>query len=150
MTTRSPCRRAADVGGEGPDQTTRDLLAQRAVDDDHAEPRAAALQALAERWPDQATREFLAQRALEAPNMSERGAVFCLMGNMQSKFGRVLPTLDLDGIGPYLDPLEAIHASTSSGQPRRPELSRRTSMRRSPRSRLPWGGTSRSERREGQ
>jgi hypothetical protein len=27
---------------------------------------------------------------------------------MQSEFGRILPTRDLDGAGPYLDPLEPI------------------------------------------
>ena len=36
-----------------PDEATRDLLAQRAVQDDHEDPRSAALQALAEKWPDE-------------------------------------------------------------------------------------------------
>jgi len=27
---------------------------------------------------------------------------------MHSEFGRILPTRDLDGVGPYLDPLEPI------------------------------------------
>ncbi|MEM8714837.1 MAG: hypothetical protein AAGE92_03530 [Cyanobacteria bacterium P01_G01_bin.4] len=30
------------------------------------------------------------------------------MGKLHSEFGRLLPTLDLDGIRPYLDPLEPV------------------------------------------
>ena len=91
-----------------PDQTTRDLLAQRAVQDDDGYPRGVALQALAQKWPDQTTRDLLAQRAVEAPDISERGAACVALGQMHSAFGRILPTRDLDGIGPYLDPLEPI------------------------------------------
>ena len=57
-----------------PDQSTRDLLAQRAVQDDHGEPRGAALQALAEHWPDHTTRHLLAQRAVQDDNEDTRGA----------------------------------------------------------------------------
>ncbi len=42
-----------------PDETTRELLAQRAVQDDQGGPRNAALQALAEKWPDETTLELL-------------------------------------------------------------------------------------------
>jgi hypothetical protein len=91
-----------------PDQTTRDLLAKWANDAPHSDVRLAALQTLAEKWPDQTTRNLLAQRAIEAPDRSERGAACSTLGNMHSEFGRILPTQDFDGIGPYLDPLEPI------------------------------------------
>ncbi|MFZ2277050.1 MAG: NACHT domain-containing protein, partial [Prosthecobacter sp.] len=48
-----------------PDQITRDLLSQRAVQDEVSTPRSAALQALAEKWPDQTTRDLLAHRAVQ-------------------------------------------------------------------------------------
>jgi hypothetical protein len=91
-----------------PDQTIRDLLTQRADQDDNEYTRSAALQALAEKWPDQITRDLLTQRALEAPGASERGEACSVLGAMHSEFGRILPTLDLDGMSPYLDPLKPI------------------------------------------
>ena len=91
-----------------PDQTTRDLLAQRAVQDDDSDVRSAALEALAEKWPDQTTRDLLAQRAVQEPSAQGRGAACCALGKMHSTFGHILPTRDLDGTGPYLDPLEPI------------------------------------------
>jgi hypothetical protein len=48
-----------------PDETTRALLAERAVQDQADWPRRAALQALAEKWPDEATRALLAERAMQ-------------------------------------------------------------------------------------
>ncbi|MFZ2280068.1 MAG: HEAT repeat domain-containing protein, partial [Prosthecobacter sp.] len=48
-----------------PDQTTRDLLAHRAVQDEGSATRSAALKALAQKWPDQTTRDLLAHRALQ-------------------------------------------------------------------------------------
>jgi hypothetical protein len=57
-----------------PDETTRDLLAQRAVQDANEYPRRAALQALAEKWPDQTTRDLLAQRAVEDKDSTPRRA----------------------------------------------------------------------------
>ena len=103
-------RRAAleALAEKWPDQTTRELLARRAVQDDHYEPRRAALRALAEKWPDQATRELLAQRAVQDPDEETRGAACSELGKMHSEFGRILPTRDLDGIGPYFDPLKPI------------------------------------------
>ena len=70
--------------------------------------RAGALQALAEKWPDQSTRDLLAQRAVEGPDISERGAACSALAKMHSEFGRILPSRDLDGIRPYLDPREPI------------------------------------------
>jgi GTPase SAR1 family protein len=105
----SPRRAALQaLAAKWPDQTTRDLLAQRAVQDGNEDTRSAALEALAEKWPDQTTRDLLAQRALEVPDMSERGAACSALSKMHSGFGRILPTRDLDGIAPYLDPLEPI------------------------------------------
>ena len=72
------------------------------------ENRSAALQALAEKWPDQTTRDLLAQRAVQGSNAEARGAACSALGKMHSEFGRILPTRDLDGIGPYVDPLEPI------------------------------------------
>jgi hypothetical protein len=91
-----------------PDEATRALLAQRAVEDNRPEPRRAALRALARTWPDEATRALLAQRAVQDPNGQARGTACCALGKMHSGFGRILPTRDLDGRGPYLDPLQPI------------------------------------------
>jgi hypothetical protein len=55
-----------------PDDTTRALLAQRAVQDDNPAPRRAALQVLAEKWPDETTRALLAQRAVQDDHESPR------------------------------------------------------------------------------
>ena len=63
-----------------PDEATRELLRALAVEDEHYGPRRAALQALAENWPDEST----------------------------SSFGKIVITKNLDGIGPYLDPLQPI------------------------------------------
>ena len=48
-----------------PDESTRDLLTQRAVQDGAFHTRSAALQALAEKWPDESTRDLLTQRAVQ-------------------------------------------------------------------------------------
>jgi len=40
--------------------------------------------------------------------LSERGTACSSLGRMHSEFGRILPTRDLDGSGPYLDPLKPI------------------------------------------
>ncbi len=103
-------RRAAlqALTAKWPDEATRTLVAQRAVHDDHYAPRSAALQALAEKWPDERTRALLAQRAVQDPNEEVRCAVFSALGTMHSRFGHILPTQDLDGLGPYLDPLQPI------------------------------------------
>jgi hypothetical protein len=67
-----------------------------------------AYEALAAKWPDQTTRALLTQRAVEAPDATERGAACSALGKMQSEFGRILPTQYLNGVSPYLDPLEPI------------------------------------------
>jgi len=96
------------LAAKWPDEATRALLEQRAVQDDNYAPRSAALQALAAKWPDEATRALLAQRAVQDPDDQVRGAAFSALGTMHSQFGRILPTRDLDGTEPYLDPLQPI------------------------------------------
>jgi hypothetical protein len=63
---------------------------------------------LAEKWPDQATRDLLAQRAVQDSNGEARGVACSALGKLHSEFGRILPTRDLDGLQPYLDPLKPI------------------------------------------
>jgi hypothetical protein len=48
-----------------PDETTRALLAQRAVQNDVSYERSNALEALAQRWPDGTTRALLEERAVQ-------------------------------------------------------------------------------------
>lgn len=91
-----------------PDPATRDLVAHHAVQDDDSDVRRAAVRALVEKWPDPATRDLLAQRAVQDDNAEVRGAACSALGKTHSEFGRILPTRDLDGVGPYLDPLEPI------------------------------------------
>ena len=51
---------------------------------------------------------MLAQRAVQDPHNQVRGASFSALGKMHSRFGSILTTRDLDGEGPYLDPLQPI------------------------------------------
>ena len=104
-------RRAAleALAEKWPDEATRDLLSKRAVQDVDENPRRAALEALVEKWPDEATRNLLAERAVDAGLSSrERGMHCALFGGMHSDFGRIVFTIDVDGIAPYLDPEEPI------------------------------------------
>jgi hypothetical protein len=91
-----------------PDQITRELLTRRAVEDEGWSPRSTALRALVEKWPDQITCELLTRRAVEDCSAESRGAAWAALGKMHSWFGHILPTRDLDGIGPYLDPWHPI------------------------------------------
>ncbi|MCF8054993.1 MAG: hypothetical protein K9K75_07260, partial [Deltaproteobacteria bacterium] len=54
------------------------------------------------------TRDLLTQRVFVAPALSDRGAACFALGKMHSMFGHILPTRDLDGAVPYLDPRESI------------------------------------------
>ncbi len=58
-----------------PDETTRKLLAERAVQDEDKYTRRAALQALAEKWPDETMRKLLAERAVQDKDGEPRSAV---------------------------------------------------------------------------
>ncbi len=97
-----------ELAAKWPDEATRALLAERGVQDDEGALRSFALQALADKWPDGATRALLEQRAVEDPSVYVRGVVFSALGKMHSQFGRILPTRDLDGSEPYLDPLQPV------------------------------------------
>jgi hypothetical protein len=91
-----------------PDETTRALLTERAVQDDGANPRSTALSLLAENWPDETTRALLMERAVEDEDMQVRGSACSALGELHSEFGRILLTRDLDGLAPYCDPLEPL------------------------------------------
>ncbi len=98
-------RRAAleALAEKWPDENTRTLLIERAVKDGHTNTRSIALEALAEKWPDEeATRKLLAER------VGIDGAAASLHGGQHSRFGRIVFTEDLDGVGPYLDPAKPI------------------------------------------
>ncbi len=85
-----------------PDETTRNLLAERAVQDENDNTRSAALQALAEKWPDETTRNLLAERA------RVDGVAASFSGGRHSEFGRIVFTSHLYGSAPYLDPARPI------------------------------------------
>uniref|UniRef100_UPI0031FD462A wHTH domain-containing protein n=1 Tax=Sphaerothrix gracilis TaxID=3151835 RepID=UPI0031FD462A len=57
--------------------------------------------------PDE-IRDLFSQRVLQDPDKSPRGAAWTALGKLHSKFGCILPTQDLDGVWPYLDPLEPV------------------------------------------
>lgn len=108
--TDSAPRRAAlrALANIWPDQSTRDLLTLRAVKDPDSVLRHTALQVLADIWPDQSTHDLLAQRAVEDSKGLVRGFAFSELGKLHSEFGRILPTRDLNGAPPFLDPHESI------------------------------------------
>ena len=60
-----------------------------------------------EKWPDE-TRDLFLPRILHAPDKNVRGAIWTALGRLHSQFGRLLPTQNLDGIEPYLDPLQPV------------------------------------------
>jgi len=64
---------------------------------------------LADNWPDESTRQLLSQRAAD-PSLTDeqRNEHRVALGRLRSEFGRIVLTKDLDGIAPYLDPLEPI------------------------------------------
>lgn len=64
-----------------PDENTRELLAQRAIQDDSAYLRSAVLQALAEKWPDENTRQLLIQCAIQERNRSPRHAALLALAD---------------------------------------------------------------------
>jgi hypothetical protein len=90
------------MAAKWPDETTRKLLAERAVQDENEYPRGAALEALAEKWPDEATRKLLRERA------GVDGAAASLVGGQHCEFGRRVFLEGGEDWGPYLDPAEPI------------------------------------------
>jgi hypothetical protein len=59
-----------------PDERTRALLEQRAVQDDSVQVRSTALQSLVSKWADDSTRVLLQQRAVQDDNESVRKEAF--------------------------------------------------------------------------
>jgi energy-coupling factor transporter ATP-binding protein EcfA2 len=63
-----------------PDESTREFLLQRAVQDESPTPRRTALECLFKQWPDESTREFLLQRAVQDEEGQPRStALECLV-----------------------------------------------------------------------
>jgi len=92
-----------------PDETTRELLAERAVEDDEKDTRGAALHALAEQWPDETTRDLLARRTVDVSLSKERRSEHAsALAQLHSEFGGILLSKYLNGVWPYLDPLEPV------------------------------------------
>ncbi|NQU23662.1 MAG: NACHT domain-containing protein, partial [Candidatus Nealsonbacteria bacterium] len=64
----------ASIAELWPDETTRKLLVDHAVQDEAEEPREGALRALAKKWPDETTRKLLTERAVDDENEYTRAA----------------------------------------------------------------------------
>ncbi|MEM8535624.1 MAG: NACHT domain-containing protein [Chloroflexota bacterium] len=118
-----------------PDEATRMLLLERAVQDTDNTSRATALAGLARIWPDDVTRVLLTERSVQDKHeivrgnalaalvdvwpeedthilLKERafvdGVATSLVGKQHSKFGQILFAKDFNEIGPYLDPAKPI------------------------------------------
>ena len=85
-----------------PDESTRELLRARGVEDQDERVRSAALQSLAEKWPDETTRTLLAERA------GVDGFAASFVGGRHSEFGRIVFTKDIDGRFPYINPRQPV------------------------------------------
>ncbi|MEM8601978.1 MAG: HEAT repeat domain-containing protein, partial [Bacteroidota bacterium] len=96
------------LSGTWPDKGTQALLTERAAEDESNFIRRVLLELLSETWPDEATQAFLTDLSTKEADPSKRGAACSALGKMHSEFGRILPTRDLDGVAPYLDPLKPI------------------------------------------
>lgn len=70
------------LADQWPDGETRELLAQRAVQDDDRMPRRAAISMLAEKWPDETTRELLTVRTAKDDDESLRCATLLMLSAM--------------------------------------------------------------------
>ena len=57
--------------------------------------------------PIQAAFQVTIPRLIEF-TVDSRGEACSALGKMHSEFGRILPTKDVDGVAPYLDPLKPI------------------------------------------
>ena len=85
-----------------PDENTRKLLAERAVQDEGESPRRAALEALAGKWPDEITRKLLADCAVVD------GVAASVLGGQHSEFGRRVFRENAGDWGRFLDPRKPI------------------------------------------
>jgi hypothetical protein len=90
------------LGERWPDDSTRQLLTERTVEDGNETVRKNALQTLAEKWPDDITRKLLVERA------RVDGSAAAVFGRQHSEFGRMVWSSDIDGMAPYLDPRKPI------------------------------------------
>jgi hypothetical protein len=127
----------AELAGQWPDETTRRLLSDRAVQDASESVRSNTLAELARQWPDEATRRLLSDRAVQDSNSDVRSSALVMLagrwadertqqlladrvrvdgyaatsrGRTHSRFGEIVFTRDLDGIGPYLDPAKPLRS----------------------------------------
>ncbi|MEM8643138.1 MAG: HEAT repeat domain-containing protein [Cyanobacteria bacterium P01_G01_bin.54] len=62
-----------------PDETTRQLLSQRAIEDKHEVSRSTALELLSKTWPDETTHQLLTQRAVEDEHFYTRSIALELL-----------------------------------------------------------------------
>ena len=103
------------------DESTRELLSQRAVDDEDYQPRAKALELLAghEPWADHeetlaARQTFIVEIFRDGVTPEQRGEAACLWFRSAGRsdhlaYGKErVFSRDADGIEPYLDPYEPI------------------------------------------
>ncbi len=64
-----------------PDETTRNILTERALQDSSARARRTALAMLSSKWPDEATRTLLTKRAIYDPDSEPRGTAATGLAN---------------------------------------------------------------------
>jgi hypothetical protein len=72
------------MGEKWPDSTTRELLTDRAVQDESDQPRSSALKTLAKEWPDEATRKLLTERAVQDEGGGSRSAALEMLAEKWS------------------------------------------------------------------
>ncbi|MBN2296717.1 MAG: HEAT repeat domain-containing protein [Pirellulales bacterium] len=100
-----------------PDETTRKLLEDCAVNDEIECVRCTAIWDLADKWPDATTQKLIEKRA------SVDGTAASVLGKMHSQFGRIVFTIYLDGVDPYLDltqPISREHIEQAAKEARVP------------------------------
>lgn len=91
-----------------PDESTRELLRARAVQDEDTNNRITALRVLGEKWPDESTREMLRIRVVEDQDESVRGAAYSILAGMHSEFGGIVGNTMRYGL--YSDPWKPVSA----------------------------------------
>ncbi len=120
MSQQYAVRRGATeaLADKWPDGETRRLIEVRAVEDESQLTRSVALTTLADRWPGEKTLELLQKRA------RVDGVAASVFGGKFSDFGRIVFTRNLDGVRPYLDPVEPVsreHFKKAAKRARVPE-----------------------------
>ena len=95
-----------------PDKNTRNLIAERAVQDKDSDFRSILLRFLIDKWPGKYTKNFLKQFSIEASlTRNQRGELCVALGKMHSWFGTIVFMRDYDGKRPYLDPRKPISSN---------------------------------------